>query len=89
MIKSLRDVGPDIKLMLASRTQIRLLSPATDRHYDTLLADLDNAIALDFHFRLQRVFWTEVTRDAILSCSFNGSDVREVISTGLHTPGEC
>ena len=55
--------------------------------YTLLLNNLENAIALDFHHRRELVFWSDVTLDRILRANLNGSNVEEVVSTGLESPG--
>ncbi|KAG9352113.1 hypothetical protein JZ751_020526 [Albula glossodonta] len=46
-----------------------------------------NAIALDFHHSQELVFWSDVTLDRIMKANLNGSNVEEVVSTGLESPG--
>lgn len=73
-------------LLFANRIDIRQVLPHRSE-YTLLLNNLENAIALDFHHRCELVFWSDVTLDRILRANLNGSNVEEVVSTGLESPG--
>lgn len=73
-------------LLFANRIDIRQVLPHRSE-YTLLLNNLENAIALDFHHRRELVFWSDVTLDRILRANLNGSNVEEVVSTGLESPG--
>lgn len=81
-----RAPGPEPVLLFANRIDIRQVLPHRSE-YTLLLNDLENAIALDFHHRRELVFWSDVTLDRILRANLNGSNVEEVVSTGLESPG--
>lgn len=78
--------GPEPVLLFANRIDIRQVLPHRSE-YTLLLNNLENAIALDFHHRRELVFWSDVTLDRILRANLNGSNVEEVVSTGLESPG--
>lgn len=42
---------------------------------------------MDFHHNKELVFWSDVTLDRIMKANLNGSNVEEVVSTGLESPG--
>uniref|UniRef100_A0A8C7Z4T7 Low density lipoprotein receptor-related protein 4 n=1 Tax=Oryzias sinensis TaxID=183150 RepID=A0A8C7Z4T7_9TELE len=73
-------------LLFANRIDIRQVLPHRSE-YTLLLNNLENAIALDFHHNLELVFWSDVTLDRIMKANLNGSNVEEVVSTGLESPG--
>lgn len=73
-------------LLFANRIDIRQVLPHRSE-YTLLLNNLENAIALDFHHSHELVFWSDVTLDRIMKANLNGSNVEEVVSTGLESPG--
>lgn len=75
-------------LLFANRIDIRQVLPHRSE-YTLLLNNLENAIALDFHHDQELVFWSDVTLDRIMKANLNGSNVEEVVSTGLESPGGC
>lgn len=79
-------LGPEPVLLFANRIDIRQVLPHRSE-YTLLLNNLENAIALDFHHQHELVFWSDVTLDRIMSANLNGSNVQEVVSTGLESPG--
>ncbi|CAO2579869.1 Low-density lipoprotein receptor-related protein 4 [Lemmus lemmus] len=84
--RSCKALGPEPVLLFANRIDIRQVLPHRSE-YTLLLNNLENAIALDFHHRKELVFWSDVTLDRILRANLNGSNVEEVVSTGLESPG--
>uniref|UniRef100_A0A673GQY7 Low density lipoprotein receptor-related protein 4 n=1 Tax=Sinocyclocheilus rhinocerous TaxID=307959 RepID=A0A673GQY7_9TELE len=78
--------SPEPVLLFANRIDIRQVLPHRSE-YTLLLNNLENAIALDFHHSNELVFWSDVTLDRIMRASLNGSNVEEVVSTGLESPG--
>lgn len=43
------------------------------QEYSPIAVNLENAIAVDFHYRRDLIYWTDVTIDAILMSYRNGS----------------
>uniref|UniRef100_A0A8C2EXM1 Low density lipoprotein receptor-related protein 4 n=1 Tax=Cyprinus carpio TaxID=7962 RepID=A0A8C2EXM1_CYPCA len=84
--RSCKALGPEPVLLFANRIDIRQVLPHRSE-YTLLLNNLENAIALDFHHGKELVFWSDVTLDRIMRASLNGSNVEEVVSTGLESPG--
>lgn len=86
MLSSCISLGPEPVLLFANRIDIRQVLPHRSE-YTLLLNNLENAIALDFHHSKELVFWSDVTLDRIMRANLNGSNVEEVVSTGLESPG--
>ncbi|XP_072236089.1 low-density lipoprotein receptor-related protein 4 isoform X1 [Leuresthes tenuis] len=84
--RSCKALGPEPVLLFANRIDIRQVLPHRSE-YTLLLNNLENAIALDFHHSQELVFWSDVTLDRIMKANLNGSNVEEVVSTGLESPG--
>ncbi|KAI5101925.1 low-density lipoprotein receptor-related protein 4 isoform X1 [Silurus meridionalis] len=84
--RSCKALGPEPVLLFANRIDIRQVLPHRSE-YTLLLNNLENAIALDFHHNRELVFWSDVTLDRIMKANLNGSNVEEVVSTGLESPG--
>uniref|UniRef100_A0A8C8RFF6 Low-density lipoprotein receptor-related protein 4 n=1 Tax=Pelusios castaneus TaxID=367368 RepID=A0A8C8RFF6_9SAUR len=84
--RSCKALGPEPVLLFANRIDIRQVLPHRSE-YTLLLNNLENAIALDFHHSKELVFWSDVTLDRIMRANLNGSNVEEVVSTGLESPG--
>ncbi|KAG7257364.1 hypothetical protein CRUP_022800, partial [Coryphaenoides rupestris] len=84
--RSCKALGPEPVLLFANRIDIRQVLPHRSE-YTLLLNNLENAIALDFHHSHELVFWSDVTLDRIMKANLNGSNVEEVVSTGLESPG--
>ncbi|XP_075884557.1 low-density lipoprotein receptor-related protein 4 isoform X1 [Nelusetta ayraudi] len=84
--RSCKALGPEPVLLFANRIDIRQVLPHRSE-YTLLLNNLENAIALDFHHQEELVFWSDVTLDRIMKANLNGSNVEEVVSTGLESPG--
>ena len=78
--------GGKAYLIFANRVDIRKVVP-DQSEYTFILAGLKNAIALDFHHQREYVFWSDVTLDSIKRAHLNGSNVQEIINTGLESPG--
>ncbi len=73
-------------MIFANRVDIRKVLPDKSE-YTSILQGLENAIALDFHHQKEFVFWSDVTLDKIKRAHLNGSDVIEIVNTGLESPG--
>nr|XP_014343518.1 PREDICTED: low-density lipoprotein receptor-related protein 4 [Latimeria chalumnae] len=84
--RTCKALGPEPVLLFANRIDIRQVLPHRSE-YTLLLNNLENAIALDFHHSMELVFWSDVTLDRIMKANLNGSNVEEVVSTGLESPG--
>ncbi|XP_076470996.1 low-density lipoprotein receptor-related protein 4-like isoform X2 [Babylonia areolata] len=79
-------LGGEAYLIFANRVDIRRVT--TDKmEYTSILRGLHNAIAVDFHHEHRLIFWSDVTLDKIKRAYMNGSDIREIITEGLESPG--
>ncbi|XP_043939564.1 prolow-density lipoprotein receptor-related protein 1 [Protopterus annectens] len=74
-------------LIFANRYYLRKLS-LDGRNYTLLKQGLNNAVALDFDYREQMIYWTDVTTQGsmIRRMHINGSDVQVLHRTGLSNP---
>ena len=73
-------------MIFANRVDIRRVT--TDKmEYTSILRGLHNAIAVDFHHEHRLIFWSDVTLDTIKRAHMNGSDIREIVTGGLESPG--
>ncbi|KAJ8023914.1 Low-density lipoprotein receptor-related protein 4 [Holothuria leucospilota] len=79
-------LGPEPYLLFANRIDIRQLQPDHSAYF-SILEDLDNAIALDYHIEHELIFWSDVTLDRIKRVFTNGTGIMDVISSGLDSPG--
>ena len=52
-----------------------------------ILKGLHNAIALDYHYKRQLVYWSDVSTDVIRKVYINGTDPEDVLRWGLESPG--
>ncbi|XP_025087886.1 low-density lipoprotein receptor-related protein 4-like isoform X3 [Pomacea canaliculata] len=79
-------LGGEAYLIFANRVDIRRVT--TDKtEYTSILQGLHNAIAVDFHLQQQLIFWSDVTLDKIKRAYMNGSNIQEIITEGLESPG--
>ncbi|GAB6033184.1 Low-density lipoprotein receptor- protein 4 [Chamberlinius hualienensis] len=81
-----KGIGPEAYLLFANRVDIRKLT-LDQKEYEAVLTNLENVVAVDFHYQYSLIFWADIAHDTISSAFFNGSGIREVISTGLQSPG--
>ncbi|KAI4544121.1 hypothetical protein MG293_004387 [Ovis ammon polii] len=54
-----------------------------------ILAESQNrglAVGVDFHYRLRRVFWTDVVQNKVFSVDISGSRIREVLGVSVEDP---
>uniref|UniRef100_T1IRJ2 EGF-like domain-containing protein n=1 Tax=Strigamia maritima TaxID=126957 RepID=T1IRJ2_STRMM len=79
-------LGPEAFLLFANRIDIRKISP-NRAEYVSILRELENAIALDFHYSKNLIFWSDITLDVIRRAYMNGSSVQTIVSSGLESPG--
>nr|XP_040223812.2 low-density lipoprotein receptor-related protein 4 isoform X2 [Anopheles coluzzii] len=84
--RTCKAVGGSVKLLMANRADIRQVS-LSNNQYTSIAKGLPNAIALDYHYRQDLLFWTDVSIDVIKRSHLNGSGVRDVIKWGLESPG--
>lgn len=73
-------------MILANRVDIRQVSLSNNR-YTSIVKGLHNAIALDFHYKRNLLFWSDVSTDVIKMSFMNGTNVKNIIKWGLESPG--
>ncbi|RXG71249.1 Low-density lipoprotein receptor-related protein 4 [Armadillidium vulgare] len=71
---------PPARLIFATRDDVREIN-LSGQEYPPIALNLENAIAVDFHYRRGLIYWTDVTIDAILI-----SNRRPLIWTDLQKP---
>ena len=77
------------KLIYADRRDIILISTTSKEANETIVIDgLDDAIALDFYYEEELVFWTDVIEQKIKRTRINAKKrkAEDVISVGLRRP---
>lgn len=85
-LRSCKALGGAVKLIMANRADIRQVSLSNNK-YTSILKGLHNAIALDYHYKKNLIFWSDVSTDEIKSSYINGSGVKDIIKWGLESPG--
>ncbi|XP_067141982.1 low-density lipoprotein receptor-related protein 4-like isoform X1 [Centruroides vittatus] len=78
--------GPDPYIFFANRVDLRLMD-LRKSEYKPIVTGLQNAIALDYHYEKQLLFWSDITSDSIHCAFINGSGLRSIVSVGLVSPG--
>lgn len=69
---------------MANRGDIRQVT-LSNNQYTSIIKGLPNAIALDYHYEKDLLFWTDVSADVIKQSFINGTNVKDVIKWGKHT----
>ncbi|XP_076462276.1 low-density lipoprotein receptor-like [Babylonia areolata] len=75
------------ELLLADRKDLRRYNLYTKKY--TLLIDdkqVEGAVALDFHFKKNTVFWTDVTKEQIMKVDLSTGVVATVVGENVSTP---
>lgn len=85
-LRTCKAMGGAVNLIMANRADIRQVSISNNR-YISLIKGLPNAISVDFHYKKNLLFWSDVSTDVIKRAYVNGSQVRDVIKWGLESPG--
>ncbi|KAF7998627.1 hypothetical protein HCN44_011035 [Aphidius gifuensis] len=88
-LRTCKAIGGNPSLILTNRVDIRKIniSPATDIKYTPILKSLHNAIAMDYHYEKDVIYWSDVSLDVIKKVYLNGSSQDDVIRWGLESPG--
>ncbi|XP_018026122.2 low-density lipoprotein receptor-related protein 4 [Hyalella azteca] len=77
--------GAHAQIIFATNQDIRQLS-LDGQEYMPLAEELHNAIALDFHFRRDQLFWSDVLLSAIMVAHLNGTNSKAIVRWGLSKP---
>ncbi|XP_021915388.1 low-density lipoprotein receptor-related protein 4 isoform X2 [Zootermopsis nevadensis] len=81
--------SPSTYLLFATRSTLARVSLDTPELWDVTLPipDVHNAIAVDFHWKSQKIYYTDVFLDIIRSVDMhNLTSTKTIISTNLTTP---
>lgn len=73
-------------LLFSNRIDIRQVSLTGD-NYMSMVKGLHNAVALDYHYEKNLIFWTENNLRVIRVAQINENNSTDVIKWGLETPG--
>jgi sugar lactone lactonase YvrE len=79
-------LGPEPIIIFANRMDIRKVS-LDNSEYTSVLGNLQNAIAIDYHYAWDLIFWSDITADSIFRASLNGTNSMPIVSAGLVSPG--
>ena len=85
-MRSCKALGGPVKLLMANRADIRSVS-LSNNQYTSVVKGLPNAIALDYHYKKDMLFWTDVSIDVIKRSFLNGTVIKDVVKWGLESPG--
>lgn len=85
-LRSCKALGAPPTLLFANREDIRQVSPSNLK-YTVISKGLRNAIALDYHYEKNLLFWSDVSLDVIKVSYINGTGVKDIIKWGLESPG--
>lgn len=85
-LRSCKAMGASPTLLFANRMDIRQVSLSNNK-YTAILKNLQNAIALDYHYSKNLIFWSDVSTDVIRKAYVNGTGVTDVVKWGLESPG--
>ncbi|KAJ9594396.1 hypothetical protein L9F63_014186 [Diploptera punctata] len=83
------NTSPSTYLLFATRSTLARVSLDTPELWDVTLPipDVHNAIAVDFHWKKQKIYYTDVSLDIIRSVDMNNvTSTETVIATNLTTP---
>lgn len=72
--RSCKALGAPPTLLFANRMDIRQVS-LSNNQYRAILKGLHNAIALDYHYNQNLIFWSDVSMDVIKKAYLNGTEV--------------
>jgi hypothetical protein len=54
-----------------------------------LIKHLHNSIAIDYHYDLEYMYWTDLTQDTIRKARWDGTEITTIIDQGLEGAGMC
>ena len=82
--------GPETPFVyFSTRGEIQRVDIRNSLSYSSVLDKLENTIGLDFDWKEQRIYWSDLHTDNINRCFLNGTGREEVITTGLITAEGC
>lgn len=88
-LRSCKALGGHPTLLFANRVDIRQVSLSNSK-YTAILKGLHNAIALDYHYKKDLIFWSDVSIAVIRSAYINGTSVKgNLNSLSTYAPSQC
>ncbi|KAI5929752.1 Low-density lipoprotein receptor-related protein 2 [Manis javanica] len=74
--------------IIFSNGQDLLMGDIGERNFEMLVESQSHGVAVgvDFHYRLQRVFWTDTVQDKVFSVDINGLNIQEVLNVSVDDP---
>nr|KAF6496225.1 LDL receptor related protein 2 [Rousettus aegyptiacus] len=74
--------------VIFSHGQDLLIGDIHGRSFEVLVESQNRGVAVgvDFHYHLQRVFWTDTVKDKVYSVGINGLDTQEVLNVSIDDP---
>lgn len=85
-LRTCKALGGAVNLIMANRGDIRQVSLSNNK-YVSIIKGLPNAISVDYHYKKNLLFWSDVSTDVIKKSYVNGTGARDVIKWGLESPG--
>ncbi|GAB1601643.1 very low-density lipoprotein receptor-like isoform X2 [Argonauta hians] len=86
---SCKTIGPRPWLIVSNKADVRRLQLGTHK-YKLIHSKSDNAIALDFDYGENMVYWTDITQEKIMRAPFGADDkagsAETIIESGLKNP---
>ena len=81
--------GPQPCLIFSNQVDIRKLeAQSSDKINTYVVNDLQNAIAIDYLFEQELIFWTDITLHTIKQAFMNGTNIKDVVKFGLDIPSK-
>ena len=71
-------------VLYSTRPEIRRIDIRT-KAVTVVVQDAEDTIGIEFDWLEKRVYWSDITKDRIRRAFFNGSDVQDIITTGMFT----
>ncbi|KAJ8982651.1 hypothetical protein NQ317_019052 [Molorchus minor] len=85
-LRTCKAVGAAPTLLFANKIDIRQVS-LSNSFYTAILRGLHNAVALDYHYQNKFIFWSDVSMNIIRRAYINGTEIKDIIKSGLESPG--
>nr|XP_018898096.1 PREDICTED: low-density lipoprotein receptor-related protein 4 [Bemisia tabaci] len=83
--RTCKSMGVSPALIFANRVDVRQVT-IDNMRYTAVLKGLNNAIALDYHFSKNYVYWSDLSFDVISRAFLNGTKITDVVRWGLQNP---
>lgn len=83
--KYIGDEYPSPYLLFCDRYDIRRLS-LDSQQYRSIVSELINAVALDYDYKEQRIYWSSNSPKGIKTAFFNGTGVQTIVTLSRSSP---